>query len=313
MVLAILRVSLHSCVFCRPRVLKKLLVLTQSNRRGFVPGCTATQGTLEHACFHHPRADRFDDLFLQNTDRINSTLFNAPMSLLQICQQLRIRLVPRTTIYRLPRRAAAIRIDDIGEGVPPRSQSGEEVVIYATSVAIARGSRLGVQRRDRRRASAIIFELAKPLRDAAQCADEVRGQSVRRARRARRAEIGDGLTPGSRSLSSAGPTSVRGTGHGLHLHARSGRRRAPQRGPLGLSPPPSSIIILVEQHETTPHANQAHSHVQQVDDSQQQQLHGPDPLGQLSELLHDGQGRTTGGVDDAPSLLSELGSSRKGG
>ena len=66
-------------------------------------------------------------------------------------------------VYRLPRRAAAIRIDDIGEGVPPGSQSGEEVVIYATSVAIARGSRLGVQRRDRRRASAIIFELAKPL------------------------------------------------------------------------------------------------------------------------------------------------------
>ena len=63
------------------------------------------------------------------------------MSLLQICQQLRIRIILRTTIYDLPRRAAAIRIDDLGERVLPSSQSGEEVVIDATSVAIARSSR----------------------------------------------------------------------------------------------------------------------------------------------------------------------------
>ena len=67
-------------------------------------------------------------------------------------------------VYRLPRRAAAIRIDDIGESVPPGSQSGEEVVIYATYVAIARVIRLAAaRRRGCWSTMTIILELLQPL------------------------------------------------------------------------------------------------------------------------------------------------------
>ena len=80
------------------------------------------------------------------------------------------------------RRAAAIRIDDIGERVPPGSQGREEVVVDDTSLAFARSLRLSIQRGRGGRPRAIVLELAEPLRDTAQRSDEVGGQPIRLAR-----------------------------------------------------------------------------------------------------------------------------------
>ena len=86
------------------------------------------------------------------------------MSLLQICQQLRIRVIPRTTIYRLPQRDAAILIHDIREGVSPSAQSSEEIVTDSGSAAIARVIRLAAaRRRGCWRTMTIILELLQPL------------------------------------------------------------------------------------------------------------------------------------------------------
>ena len=86
------------------------------------------------------------------------------MSLLQICQQLRIRVIPRTTIYRLPQRDAAILIHDIREGVSPSAQSGEEIVTDSGPGAIARVIRLtAARRRGCWSTMTIILELLQPL------------------------------------------------------------------------------------------------------------------------------------------------------
>ena len=59
----------------------------------------------------------FDYLLLQKLDRVNGTLLNAPMRLLQLCQQLRISIIlglsGQNRLTHVTRPRAAIDIDDI--------------------------------------------------------------------------------------------------------------------------------------------------------------------------------------------------------
>ena len=133
------------------------------------------------------------------------------------------------------------------------AQRCEEVVVdRASAEIVVRSRRLRVQRGRGRRLRAVILELPETLRDSAQRSDEVRGEPIRLARRARRAQIRSSLLPSTSRLTSACSASVRGANGRLQLHSSPARRREPRGCGIALALTSIGVRGLVHHHQPTP-------------------------------------------------------------